>query len=550
MAAMGHGGFGTAASAIPCINSFWDIDTSGTTANSSNCPAIGLNTIQMKTQSTFTDAGWDFSGAWAIDGTETINDGYPYLTGLPAVINSAPDLNILKIEGYADDEELPAFSYVKDGNISIDFNVMDADAGDTLTVDLNYSSENMQGTGTVIVSGLILDATVCDDADFTNSTKCSYDFNIHSTLITDGNYYILALISDATDTDFNASDNNFMIDNTAPEVSISSPADASSQISSTVEIEYSGSDANSGIKNYWVSNDGISWINNSTNLTYEFTSQSGTNTYYVRATDNADNNSSDANVTVTISVPQSSGGNSEQLPEGVIRKQTTVIQKGSSQTLSYSNNDDVIVSIKLIAKNKINSSNLDKKELNELEEENLLIENAFKYIEFTFEDSDNLSEAVIEFRVSKKWLNEMNASRNDVVLMRLIENEWIELKTKLVSGDNDYFYYEAITPGFSYFAISLKEKIIEEPVVEEQEKIESVETETQEPVIESIKEKPVPTASGNILNINLEEENKFNLMDLLIPAIIGIILITLILGGIGFIYLNKKKPEKPKLGFP
>ncbi len=49
-----------------------------------------------------------------------------------------------------------------------------------------------------------------------NKRKCSYDFNIHSSLVGDGNYFILAEVSDGTDTDFNASDNNFMIDNTAP----------------------------------------------------------------------------------------------------------------------------------------------------------------------------------------------------------------------------------------------------------------------------------------------------------------------------------------------
>jgi PGF-pre-PGF domain-containing protein len=725
-----YGGFmASAASAIPCDNSFWDVNTSGTTTNSSNCPAIGLDTIQMKTESTFTDAGWDFLGAWAIDGTETINDGYPYLTGLPAVINSAPDLNILRIGGYNANAELPVFSYVKDGNVSIDFNVMDVDAGDTLTVDLNYSSENTQGTGTVIVSGLVLDATVCDDADFTNSTNCSWDFNIHSTLVTDGNYYILALISDGTDSDFNASDNNFMIDNTAPltamdynatwqntdanvtalsitdagsgvaltqyrldtdssdsvsmgewqtfdanilitadgnwaidfnstdnaeniedtnriyvlidktaptvnadynaiwqnsdanvllscsdahsgctniyyridtdsgsgvsygswqtydtnilfnadgnyaidfnaldnignwsdtntihvlidktapSVSITSPADGSSQTSTTVLLEYSGSDANSGIAKYWVSNDGNTWIDNSTNLTYSFTSQSGTNTYYVRATDNADNNSSDANVTVTIT-PQSTGGGAfEQLPEGLIRKQTTIIQKESSQTLSYSSNDDAIVSIKLIAKNKINSGNLDKTELNELEEKKLLIENVFKYVKITFSESNNLSEAVIKFRVSKEWLKQNNANRNDVVLMRLIENEWIELETKLSQGDNDYFYYEAVTPGFSYFAIKLKEKIIEEkPIIEEkeeQEKPKETITEQEKPketITEPEQEKPKET-------ITEPEKSEFNLIELVFTSIV----IVLVLGIFGFIYLNKKKSEKPKLGFP
>ena len=41
---------------------FWDMETSGQTSTSGN--ATGLPTAEMKTQSTFTDAGWDFGEIW------------------------------------------------------------------------------------------------------------------------------------------------------------------------------------------------------------------------------------------------------------------------------------------------------------------------------------------------------------------------------------------------------------------------------------------------------------------------------------------------------
>lgn len=56
-------------------NCFWDTQTSG--QGSSAC-GTGHTTSEMKTQSTFTDAGWDFDTIWDIEGT--INGGYPYLT--------------------------------------------------------------------------------------------------------------------------------------------------------------------------------------------------------------------------------------------------------------------------------------------------------------------------------------------------------------------------------------------------------------------------------------------------------------------------------------
>jgi hypothetical protein len=43
------------------INSFWDIQTSGSEWNITNEGATGKTTAEMKTLSTFTDAGWDFT---------------------------------------------------------------------------------------------------------------------------------------------------------------------------------------------------------------------------------------------------------------------------------------------------------------------------------------------------------------------------------------------------------------------------------------------------------------------------------------------------------
>jgi hypothetical protein len=56
------------------VNCFWDTDISGIYESDGG---TGLPTAQMKTKSTFTDAGWDFENIWSIDGTT--NDGYPFL---------------------------------------------------------------------------------------------------------------------------------------------------------------------------------------------------------------------------------------------------------------------------------------------------------------------------------------------------------------------------------------------------------------------------------------------------------------------------------------
>ena len=55
-------------------NSFWDKETSGQTSSDGG---TGKTTVEMKTQSTFENAGWDFVSTWLID--NSINLNYPAL---------------------------------------------------------------------------------------------------------------------------------------------------------------------------------------------------------------------------------------------------------------------------------------------------------------------------------------------------------------------------------------------------------------------------------------------------------------------------------------
>ena len=80
-----HRGFSDVGGVIE--DCFWDTETSG---QSDGGGGTGKTTAQMKTKSTFTDAGWDFSTPiWYI--TPSINDGYPCFEGVivALVINKA-----------------------------------------------------------------------------------------------------------------------------------------------------------------------------------------------------------------------------------------------------------------------------------------------------------------------------------------------------------------------------------------------------------------------------------------------------------------------------
>jgi len=117
----------------------------------------------------------------------------------------------------------------------------------------------------------------------------------------------------------------------------------------------------------------------------------------------------------------------------------------------------------------------------------------YQYLELTktnLEDAD-VSSVVIKFDVSKSWLLKNNAAESDVVLSRFV-SEWVELSTKITGSNGNKVFYEAVSPGFSYFAIVLKaelkdvlkEKVqdLVEEVLEPKEKITVSEPEPEKAV--------------------------------------------------------------------
>jgi len=78
-----------------------------------------------------------------------------------------------------------------------------------------------------------------------------------------------------------------------------------------------------------------------------------------------------------------------------------------------------------------------------------------------FSNQENFENAQINFKVSKDWTTEQGVSKDTVTLYRYSEGVWNPLPTTLSREDGVYFYFTAETSGFSHFAISCSEKIIQ-----------------------------------------------------------------------------------------
>lgn len=66
----------------------------------------------------------------------------------------------------------------------------------------------------------------------------------------------------------------------------------------------------------------------------------------------------------------------------------------------------------------------------------------------------NTKESKIQFEVTKKWLADNEYAAEGITLVRFADNKWNALTTSKLREDSSKVYYEAITQGFSYFAIS------------------------------------------------------------------------------------------------
>lgn len=71
-----------------------------------------------------------------------------------------------------------------------------------------------------------------------------------------------------------------------------------------------------------------------------------------------------------------------------------------------------------------------------------------------YSTEENIENPVINFRISKIWLEENRIQASTVKLNRYHLNAWNPLPTVKTGEDSDYIFFESETPGFSPFAIT------------------------------------------------------------------------------------------------
>jgi PGF-pre-PGF domain-containing protein len=150
-------------------------------------------------------------------------------------------------------------------------------------------------------------------------------------------------------------------------------------------------------------------------------------------------------------------------------------------------------------------------------------------------NEEDIEKVIINFKVSNNWFDTNKTDRETVKLHRYI-NGWNEVSTKLVNSDSNYFYYEAESPGFSYFGINAKQKIQQEQVEDQEDQLDQ-----EDQIIVSDTE---PSITGEVVQNETSDNEKSSLSEEVtknpFKFILPILLFLIIASIISFYFYQKK----------
>jgi len=110
----------------------------------------------------------------------------------------------------------------------------------------------------------------------------------------------------------------------------------------------------------------------------------------------------------------------------------------------------------LVVKLKMTSLVISIKKISEKPADIIVPENVpYLYFDVTAENvtSGSVDEVTFTYRVSKNWITENNIYEKKVALYAYKDGAWQELESTLAWSDGAFYYYQAKSTGFSYYAI-------------------------------------------------------------------------------------------------
>jgi len=172
----------------------------------------------------------------------------------------------------------------------------------------------------------------------------------------------------------------------------------------------------------------------------------------------------------------SSAGPTTQSSPSFADKTWSVVVANQENIATVSNDASPVLNVKFIVNKGLSNVRLIINEQTTTPDVGAPKSDVYKYISIEKEvlTNEDIVSAIITFKINKSWLVENEFESNRVVLQRFADGEWTDLETNMYQEDEDFAYFRASTPGFSYFAITASEvfstpdSVVGMGVVEEQ----------------------------------------------------------------------------------
>ena len=313
------------------------------------------------------------------------------------------------------------------------------------------------------------------------STRTGFTFNFTNTTSATFSH------GDTVNVTFNVSDNEghvnntswmFYIDNVAPTIAITSPADG--YITTASSIIVSGTVNGTGSPPSVTVNDAaVELANGAFNATTYLSL--GANPIYANVTDAAGNtNSTLINIIrTTISTTSSSsgsggGGTSGEDFNNIIETQTQRNSIFKNDAVSYAFEQTLNPIIYVNFTSKISAGTIASKievlrntsTLANMSAPGLVYKNINIWVgNYGWASDKSIVDGTIIFVVPREWIKTQNIQEDSITLYRYNNDSWEQLTTSMLNNNEQYLYYQSLTPGFSPFAISGDRVLVPAPTV-------------------------------------------------------------------------------------
>ena len=386
---------------------------------------------------------------------------------------------------------------------------------DNFTSGLEVFNVTVTG-GVTDVSSVVFNITNGTEADVSLTAgaiadESAWNATLNVSFLTEGNHTFHVIANDTVLNQNATESTSFIVDRSAPNVTLRTATFSTSDTTPTVSMNFTDAlfaEASCTLYMGGTATVTNSSVMNNTNTNLTVTSALSAAEYFteVNCTDGSGNIGNSSSITITIdavaaattSSSGSSGGGSRGSSSGVSagsnvyhKEIWTSVDEGETANIELDVDSVAVTSISFEALEtiwgawvKIEGTDIDELPT-KVGEVDSTVHSYFEVSKSNSVKNNLLEDIELDFQIEEEWLNENGLDATQIALYHFDDKDddaiWERLETSYNGKDGEFSYYQAMTPGFSYFAIAQDESVeVEEETTTESEVEEETTTESEE----------------------------------------------------------------------